>query len=120
MEYKGTILVMDDEPGILDIVGNFLNHMGYGMKGYENPVQAFEKEPNVNEFKKVVTDFNMPGMNGSAAVMHMIKNGYPVEDILAMSGEDYETALKELGKYGVKQILQKPFNLKDLKKAVEG
>ncbi|MEQ8825305.1 MAG: PAS domain S-box protein [Filomicrobium sp.] len=59
------ILLVDDEAEVADTLKKLLEHIGYQVESYNDPIEAvsvFETEP--DRFDLVMTDFVMPEMNG--------------------------------------------------------
>jgi two-component system cell cycle sensor histidine kinase/response regulator CckA len=113
-----TILVIDDEAGVREIVGATLEAYGYqailaadGQTG----IDLYRKH--ANEIKVVLTDMMMPNMQGTQviSILHGIKPDLP---ILAMSG------LLEAKKLGLNlepgrlQMVQKPMSGEALLRAL--
>lgn len=64
-EYK--ILIVDDEPGIVDSLSVVLRRSGYGMTGLTNPLEAIEKVRN-EKFDLLILDFLMYPIHGDKVV----------------------------------------------------
>ena len=64
-----TVLVVDDEPDLLEMMRVGLTRLGYAVTGYSDParaLEAFAREP--DRWDIVVTDQVMPGINGGALI----------------------------------------------------
>ena len=64
-----TVLVVDDEPDLLEMMRVGLARLGYAVTGYSDPahaLEAFRREP--DRWDVVVTDQVMPGINGGALI----------------------------------------------------
>lgn len=115
---KETILVVDDEPEIRDLVGEFLTRRGYRVKtasGGENALATITAEtPDL-----VLLDIYMPVVNG-VEVLRRLKNA----DLLAKLGvimltaSQEEPLLQEALALGAFDVLSKPVNLDELELAV--
>lgn len=57
------ILVVDDTESILILMYRILKDLGYEVETVSNASEALEKFK-IESFDLVITDFNMPGMNG--------------------------------------------------------
>lgn len=113
-----TVLVVDDEPTILEITRSTLEAGGYRVRTARNGTEAltvfFQEADRVDA---VLTDIMMPSMDGLtlARSLRKLKEKLP---IIAATGllnatqeEDRGAQLRELG---VKHVLKKPFNTDDL------
>ena len=69
------ILVVDDDPSLLDLLLETLNTIGYNTIGAENGEEALVKLKDHN-FHLVITDIKMPGMDGFTLAEHIHEN-YP-------------------------------------------
>ncbi|MDY7083954.1 MAG: response regulator [Actinomycetota bacterium] len=82
----GTVLVVEDEDGVRDIVCRILRRAGYDVRAAPDPATALEmcREGGL-EMDALVTDIIMPGMSGTqlAAELRRARPGLPV---LFMSG----------------------------------
>ena len=114
-----TILVVDDEPAILDLVVRFLRRHGCSVLAASGPKAALliaeQKERSID---LLLTDIQMPGMNGFE-VAHAFKDYHPESKLLYISGYFQELLhLSEETVTGV-DFLQKPFPLSSLIQKVE-
>lgn len=68
-----SLIVVDDEPINLEIIGEYLMDTGYKLSLFEDPVKAWKAlEANPDEFDLVVMDRMMPGLDGMA-LLKLIK-----------------------------------------------
>jgi DNA-binding NtrC family response regulator len=108
---NGTILLVEDEEGVLRYVVEILTRAGYAILGFNNAAQAIEaaaKHP--GRIDLLITDFVLPGATGSdvARKVQELRPGIPV---LIMSG--YTDRLGKR-KEDSAAYLQKPFTAGDL------
>ncbi|MGD9211885.1 MAG: PAS domain S-box protein [Desulfobacteraceae bacterium] len=108
------ILFVDDEPVLIELASDLLTHLGYQIESCQNPMDALEllrSEP--NRFDLVITDYNMPKMNGDklACEIEKIKPDLPV--ILCSGYQEWRNPNDDLPKT-LKAVLPKPFTLKEL------
>ncbi|MDB5077198.1 MAG: two component transcriptional regulator, winged helix family [Chloroflexi bacterium] len=108
---KGLVLVVDDDPDIIEVVRVALEDEGYqvlaAVNGAALPI-ARERHPNV-----ILLDIMMPGMDG-IEVSRMLRADPRTADIpiIAMSAHD---RLRSIGaKMAVNDGLPKPFMLNQL------
>ena len=79
------LLVVDDDQQIREIISHFLTIQGYHVAQADNGTQALKKCFEEN-FDVVVTDFQMPGMNG-LSLTHRIHSVVPETPVIVMSGD---------------------------------
>ena len=68
------ILLVDDEPLNLDLLGQELSELGYSIETASSGVEALKKLPEICP-DLVLVDFNMPKMNGYELVQE-IRSSY--------------------------------------------
>ncbi|BBO89407.1 sensor histidine kinase [Desulfosarcina ovata] len=104
-----TILIVDDEPDIRDVLTISLMDMGYLTLEAENAMQAFEvfieSSPEI-----VVTDIKMPGGDG-IELLRKIKRENPETEVIMITGHgDMNLAIRSL-KYEATDFITKPINV---------
>lgn len=110
------ILVVDDEPQVLDVLSQFLTQRGYRVltaSGGEAAVELADRE----QPALIILDIYMPGMNGIGVLRHLYENKNPGRVILLTGSQD-ETLLVESLDMGVVEIIGKPVDLEQLALAV--
>ncbi len=118
--YRGegqTLLVVDDEATIRDLVKKLLEAGGYKVVGARNGVEAlsiFKNSP--EKFAAVITDKLMPGMDGPELVQEMRSVRGDLK-VLACSGLDTDSESWQHGQPS--QFLNKPFTARELLRAVK-
>jgi DNA-binding response OmpR family regulator len=107
-----TILVIDDEKGILRVIEEALTKFGHNVEiaadGFEG-IQKFDD----GSYDMVITDLRMPRIDGKGVVKHIRnsrKNSVPV---IGISGTPW--LIQDLG---FDAVLPKPFPLRDLVESV--
>lgn len=103
------ILLVDDEPGILQTLRIVLTADGYAVETAWSSKEAWGLL-NQGDFDLVVTDFNMPGMKGDE-LARLIKERWPKTPVVMLSGS--AEILRALGTPlpGVDALIGKPFNM---------
>jgi PAS domain S-box-containing protein len=119
-----TVLVVEDEPGMLKMTATALTHLGYRVLAASTPEEALRLAANEEgRIDLLLTDVVMPQMNGRA-LSERIAGHYPGVRCLFMSG--YSANI--FGPQGILEdgvhFIQKPFTVGDLataiRKAIEG
>ncbi len=114
---KKSVLVIDDDTILLDLVKEFLKNE-YDVSVSSNVPKAIFKLKN-EKFDVVISDFNLPRVNGEelAKELFQIKLQKPLEyedtKMIMMSDPYYLNKLSDSIKEGV-HFLSKPFNRQDL------
>jgi CheY-like chemotaxis protein len=109
------ILVIDDDEGILNSVDKMLTYLGHDVKIAHDGQQAIELMLKIQAFDCVITDLNMPGMDGNEVADHIRKSAKPDTPVIAITG-DTESKIRS-GSFNAS--LLKPFKLKSLVEMVE-
>jgi PAS domain S-box-containing protein len=109
-----TILVVEDEPAILDITTKILEKQGYSVLAANNPGDAMRlARDHTGELHLLMTDVVMPGMNGRDLAQKM-RSLHPDLKCLYSSGYTADVIVH----HGVLEegvfFIQKPFSRKDL------
>jgi len=105
-----TILVIDDEPSVLEMVTDIATEAGFRVFGAVSPMQGISLyRQHQDEISLVVLDYSMPDMNGKAAMKELVKINNRVKVLLSSgySEEDVEPSFGELQPAG---FIHKPYN----------
>ena len=105
------LLVVDDDQQIREIISHFLTIQGYHVAQADNGTQALKKCFEEN-FDVVVTDFQLPGMNG-LSLTHRIHSVVPETPVIVMSAHDSIGKNKALN-VGAADFIEKPFVIQEL------
>ena len=110
------ILFVDDEAMLVDVARQTLRRLGYNVKahaGSEEALEAFQANP--TDFDLVMTDFNMPKMNG-VQLASEIRKVRPEIPIIVCSGFSERINEANIAEFGIDAFLMKPlydFELSD-------
>ncbi len=113
-----TIMVVDDEPDIRELMSELLEKFGYAVHAFENgqkALEAFIRNP--DKFNLVVTDMTMPLMTGTVLAREILKLKKETPVILCSGYNDTMTK-DDTREIGIKEFLQKPLKNKDFLWAV--
>jgi PAS domain S-box-containing protein len=113
---QGTVLVVEDEEGVREVVRRMLERFGFEVITAEDGIAALERlEAHQGAFAAVLLDLTMPRMTGQEA-LHEIRRLRPDVPMVLMSGyTEQEVASKLLDSAGgATGFLQKPFLPEDL------
>ncbi|MFG1481943.1 response regulator [Halobacteriovorax sp. HFRX-2_2] len=119
-----SILFVDDEEALLDLIemifeedvldGKFKTH--FALSG-EDALKKLHSEDG-NDITVLVTDINMPNMNGIELVKE-VKKQFPSILIYMMSAYGDQKTLEEVSKLEVKHYFNKPVDFSELKRTIE-
>jgi signal transduction histidine kinase len=111
-----SLLLVEDHPGIREIVSAYLAHDEHTVKTAANGREALAKFHD-ERFDIVITDRAMPELNGSELAA-AIKRINPDEPVIMLTGfgDELEESLADLR--GVDLLLHKPTCLEGLRKAI--
>lgn len=113
-----SILLVDDKPAIAKIIMLYLSM--YEIHYAENPLQAIQwlNEGNIPDV--VITDLNMPEMNGEEFLLYLKANGlFSHIPVLILSSEESSVSRIRLFEEGAEDFILKPFNPEELKLRVK-
>jgi CheY-like chemotaxis protein len=104
-----TILVVDDEELIRDLVVTFLSKLGHSCVTAIDGVEALEKIGG-NKIDAVITDIKMPNMDG-IILTREISRQYPELPVMVMTAFDEEYSAGIAISVGAREFIKKPFSL---------
>ncbi len=111
-EFKGKILVVEDEPIKRSILEEELREAGYVVVAAANPLEA-ETFLEKAQFDIILTDLCMPGMDGISFLKEVKENNYEQPVLVMTAFGTVETAVEAM-KLGAFDFLQKPFSTEEL------
>lgn len=112
-----SILVVDDEPPICELLQRFLSLRGYRVRAANDGPQALAAvEQEVPQL--LVLDMNMPGMNGVEVLRKLRAKKYAGGVILLTTGQD-DKLLQEALDLGSVDVMGKPVDLERLALAIQ-
>lgn len=109
------ILLIDDDPLVLQTISKLLERQGYLVRAFQNPKEAIQ-EAAMEDFDLVITDIRMPQLDGFQTIRYIREVRQekgaqgPREIFITGYAEDYETRAKEMNPHA---IIHKPFNLEE-------
>jgi CheY-like chemotaxis protein len=109
MPEKKTILVIDDDKGVRELLKEFLKLYGFEAYSIDSGISALNLLKN-KYFDIIITDYSMPEMNG-IELTRLIKAQYPNVSIIGMSGNCEGLDFLEAG---ADAFLSKPPQLHEL------
>jgi CheY-like chemotaxis protein len=99
------VLVVDDEPGMLETLTDILHAAGYTVTAVGDGERALA-EIRTGRYDVVVMDVRMPGRDG---VSVLVESGAPPPPVILMTAYALEERLREARDKRVHAVVQKPF-----------
>lgn len=116
---QGTILIVDDEPVVLDTSAQLLVSLGYKVFSAASGDEALEHfSGKLDAIDLVIIDMIMPGMSGSEFFAR-IKALRPAMKTILCSGYSMNTTARAIMDQGCNGFLQKPFSLNKLSETIK-
>lgn len=107
MKEHGRILVVDDDPKSRNILERLLTLTDYEVEIVKSSEEAVKRLKR-SEFNLVLTDLDMPGMDGLALLSH-VKSQYPDVPVIVVTGLVSEESRNEALEVGAVGLLSKPY-----------
>jgi len=114
--FMGTekIMLVDDEPDILDTLQAILERQGYGITTFKDgasALQSFGEDP--DKFDLIITDMTMPRMAGDELSVEVLKIRKDMTIILC-TGYSENISEDKARKIGISEYVQKPITAQSL------
>ena len=115
---KARILIVDDDPTILDFLNHVLTGEGYEIETVDNADDALEKVKS-KRYNLILLDVKMPGMSGIDFYKHLLKIArsfarrvvFITGDVIGVDTQDFLSEVKV-------PCIAKPFDVEQLKKEI--
>lgn len=106
-----TILLIDDEPMVTDICEMMLKRLGHKVLSAHSGFEGIELyESHKSRIDLIISDFNMPGMNGQEVVDKLRMMDPGVRVLLSSGGPDAAGEAEALNR-GFDGLLKKPYSM---------
>jgi CheY-like chemotaxis protein len=109
------IIVADDDQGILNTVCKMFTRLGHDVKIAHDGREAIELMAEIQMVDCVITDINMPGVDGYEVAKRVRGSSKPDTPVIAITGHAEYAIQSEL----FNASLLKPFKLRSLVETVE-
>jgi PAS domain S-box-containing protein len=111
---SGTVLVIDDDVAISEMVSEVLNDAGFTVLTAENGEMGIQRfAEHADEIGLVILDMNMPKMNGKETFQHL-KKIYPSVKVLLATGYSENHVAGEMIKQGLAGVISKPYAVNEM------
>src|SRR3954462_3385402 len=100
-----TVLVVDDDPGVLDVLVDMLEELGCEVVSANSGADALDRLRQNQDISILITDINMPGMDGHE-LAELAMRIRPELKVLQLSGRERRR--------GALPMIRKPFSFEEL------
>jgi CheY-like chemotaxis protein len=107
---QGRVMVVDDEPDVVEIIGRYLSKEGLEIIGQTDSVGALNRllsDP--RPFDLVITDLDMPQCSG-ADLCKRLHATHPNMPVILITGYGRSVSQEEIAQAGIREMLSKPIN----------
>jgi PAS domain S-box-containing protein len=114
----GSILVMDDEESILDVLQIMLENFGYKVECVrtgEEAIKSYQRRLAMGRpFNVVIMDLTIRGGMGGKDAIQEIRSMDQAARVIVSSGYSNDPIMAHPQEYGFTDVLQKPFTMQDI------
>ena len=114
---EGRILVVEDEPLVLDMLTEILLQQNHQVVGVGDGPAALQAAEN-GDFDLVLSDLHLPGMNGVELMVRM-KSHNPNLPVVVVTGQPVLDKAIEAMKKGAADFITKPFSIEQIQHVVQ-
>jgi DNA-binding NtrC family response regulator len=107
-----SILIVDDDPGVRDMLSSVLNDVGYSVEAVESAKEAV-KACEKSTFEVALVDIELPDMNGTELLNRLKKMQPKMIRIIITGHPSTESAMKAVNERADGYVL-KPFEVTEL------
>ena len=116
MKDRKNVLVIDDEPIVLDSCRRILHDEGFEVNGAMNGREGLKKIEE-DKYDAVLVDWKLPEIDGME-VLRIIKKNHPDIIVVMITGYPSVASAVQAMKLGVSNYVSKPFTPEELKEAL--
>jgi two-component system response regulator AtoC len=114
---KGKVLIIDDEPSLLESLNMFLTERGYDVTCALDASDGLEKSDTFDP-EVIVLDIRLPDVDGLEVLKELKKRGKESNTIMITAFHDMETTIQAI-KLGAHEYIPKPIDVEELEKAIK-
>jgi two-component system response regulator PilR (NtrC family) len=111
------LLIVDDEPGMRQLLSHVFGRAGHTVRAAENGAKALELL-RAEAADLIISDVRMPDMNG-IELLRKVREFLPEVSVVMMTAFATVETAREAFKLGADDFIQKPFDVDELKLIVE-
>jgi PAS domain S-box-containing protein len=120
---NGSILLMDDEAGILETTSDILRHLGYTVttaQDGEEAVTRFEEALKAGKpFDGIILDLTVPGRMGGEETFNHLRTLDPAVKVVVSSGYLNDPVVRNPRKFGLFGSIAKPYRIDELSRVLQ-
>ncbi len=121
---KRRLLIMDDEPAVLDVLGEMLSELGHESVATSEGSAAMESYARLllegKRYDAVILDLTVKGGPGGVATAEAMLREDPGAILVASSGYANDPVMSNCQAFGFKAVLRKPYSLAMLEDTLVG
>jgi two-component system cell cycle response regulator len=107
-----SVLCVDDDREVRELLHEIISHLGHNSKTAVDGIGALEKLAD-DHFDIVITDINMPRMDGIELIKR-IKTDFDDVDVIAITAYEMTYKYTDIIALGASDFISKPFNVNEL------
>ena len=111
------VVVIDNDNSVRESLQSLIRSSGFAVQVFDSPEQ-FLNSRSLRKADCLVLDVHMPGMTGTELHRHLLANGYEVPVVVITAYADDEEARAQAFANGALAYLIKPFDDKELLRAI--
>ncbi|RZL06185.1 MAG: response regulator [Pedobacter sp.] len=115
---KGSILVVDNDIDMEDLLSELFSSMPYTFNFYEETDDIFELVSK-HEPQLILLDYNLNGVNGGE-LCQQLKSEPATKDIPVILFSAYPRMIYALKNYGYDAFIEKPFDIDEFSNIIDG
>jgi DNA-binding NtrC family response regulator len=108
----GRILIVDDHADARRSMADILSHAGHRVECLSSAAEALARL-DAESFDVIVTDLNMPGMNGLELIRHLHRRPHGAQILMVTAFASVTTAVEAI-RHGAFDYIEKPFTAEQL------
>jgi len=121
---EGRILLIDDDPSILESTGELLNRLGYEVQfaadGQEG-IDCYHRARQAGKpFHAVIMDLTIPGGMGGKEAIEPLKKIDPEAKVIVSSGYCEDPVMSSFREFGFSGVAPKPYRVEALAEILKG
>ena len=116
---QSKILLVDDEPSIIEMVNQILEKNGYSVTSFidgNEALEHFRQQP--HEFDLIITDLIMPAITGTELALKLSAIN-PNIPIILTTGFSEKITEATCAQWGIRTVINKPVSIHDLLATIE-
>ena len=119
---SATVLLMDDEDVVRDVLGEMLTHLGYIPEFARHGEEAISKYEEAAQgpgaFDLVILDLTIPGGMGGKETASRILEKHPEARIIVSSGYSNDPVMAHYKEHGFVGVIAKPYKLGEMSRVL--